>query len=267
MYKYRTVHVNVNFPIQMLNGPGDTLCRGQAALLSVAGAASYTWSPSAGLSATTGRMVSASPTTTTTYTAVGYDGKNCFTDTATFIVKVYPIPTVSAGADKTVNVGQTVTLMPVVSPDVNSVIWSPRTGIVTNIYPAIAVKPTMDMQYKVAVSNAGGCTAAATVNIHVLCNGANVFIPNTFSPNGDGANDVFFARGTGLFTIKDARIFNRWGEEIYAKYNFSANDAAAGWNGTYKGQPALPDVYVYMFDILCENNTTLIYKGNITLIK
>ena len=262
-----TAHVAVNYPFTMRPGPGDTLCIGQSAILTVAGANLYNWTPSTGLNTTTGNSVKASPSTTTTYTVIGYDGKNCFADTAHFNVKVYPIPTVSAGADKTINVGQTITLTPTVSADVTNVVWTPTVGLVSGNYPSINVKPTTDMQYKVSVSNPGGCTSNAVVNIFVLCNGANVYIPNTFSPNGDGANDIFYPRGTGLFTIKQARIFNRWGEQVYEKYSFNANDASAGWDGTYKGQKLVPDVYVYMFEILCDNNTTLVYKGNIALIK
>ena len=251
----------------MQNSPGDTLCKGQSAILSASGAVYYIWSPAMGLNITSGNTVNATPATTTRYRVIGSDGKNCFTDTAYFLVKVHPIPTVAAGADKTINVGQTITLTPSLSTDVTNVVWSPANGIVSNNYPSVSVRPTMDMEYKATVTNAGGCTASDILSIHVLCNGANVFIPNTFSPNGDGANDIFYPRGTGLFTIKQARIFNRWGEEVYAKYSFNANDPTLGWDGTFKGQKLTPDVYVYMFEIQCENNTTMVYKGNIALIR
>ena len=117
------------------------------------------------------------------------------------------------------------------------------------------------------VFNGGGCTSSDLVTVFVLCNGANVFIPNTFSPNGDGANEVFFPRGTGLFTIKSARIFNRWGEVVFEKYNMTPNQASAGWDGTFKGQKLGTDVFIYMFEIICENKTVLIYKGDIALIR
>ncbi|MFC4262299.1 PKD domain-containing protein [Ferruginibacter yonginensis] len=260
------IKVSVKYPFQMQRGSGDTLCKGQSALLNVSGAASYIWSPSTGLNNTTSATVTATPSTTTNYMVVGTDDKNCFKDTAYFPVKVYPIPTVTAGADKTINVGQTITLTPTISNDVTNVVWTPSLGVVSNVYPSINIRPTTDMQYKVTVSNAGGCTANATVNIIVLCNGANVFIPNTFSPNGDGANEVFYPRGTGLFTIKQARIFDRWGQEVFSRYSFAANDASKGWDGTYKGKKLGSDVYVYVFEIQCENNTTMMYKGNIALI-
>ena len=117
------------------------------------------------------------------------------------------------------------------------------------------------------VSNAGGCNASDLLNVIVLCNGANVFIPNTFSPNGDGANEQFYPRGTGLFVIKTARIFNRWGELVFEKYNMKANEAGGGWDGTYKGQKLAPDVFVYMFEIVCDNDAVLLYKGDVALIR
>ncbi len=262
-----TVQVGVKFPFQMQGGNRDTLCVGQSGLLTVSGAATYAWSPTTGLNTSTGATVTASPTTTTNYMVEGTDDKNCFKDTVWFPVKVYPIPTVSAGANKTINVGQTITLTPTMSADVTNVKWTPTTWLVSSSTPSITVKPNLETQYKVTVENQGGCTASSLVNIYVLCDGANVFIPNTFSPNGDGSNDVFYPRGTGLFTIKQARVFNRWGEEVFARYSFKANDASFGWDGTFKGQKMATDVYVYMIEILCDNNSTLVYKGNIALIK
>ncbi|MEO6537964.1 MAG: PKD domain-containing protein [Ferruginibacter sp.] len=262
-----SVNVGVKLPFRMQRSPGDTLCAGQSAILTASGAFTYTWSPSAGLNNTNSSRVVAKPEVTTNYMLVGADEFGCFKDTAYFPVKVYPVPTVTAGPDQTINVGQSITLTPKVSPDVQSVIWTPTGSIFRSSYPSIAIKPTQTTQYKVEVANAGGCVASSQVTVYVLCNGANVFIPNTFSPNGDGANEVFYPRGTGLFSIKSARVFNRWGELVYEKNNFQPNDAGAGWDGTYHGQKLLPDVFVYMFEIICDNNTTLVYKGNIALIR
>lgn len=261
------VRVSVKFPFQMMGGSKDTLCLGQSEILNVSGAATYAWTPTTGLNTATGPTAKATPLVTTNYMVIGKDDKNCFSDTAYFPVKVYPIPTVTAGANKTINVGQTITLTPTFSADVINVKWSPTSWLVSSATPSITVKPNLETQYTVKVSNLGGCSASASVNIYVLCNGANVFIPNTFSPNGDGNNDVFYPRGTGLFTIKQARIFNRWGEEVFARYSFKANDASLGWDGTSKGQKLGVDVYVYMIEIQCDNNSTLVYKGNIALVK
>ncbi|MEI9955521.1 MAG: gliding motility-associated C-terminal domain-containing protein [Ferruginibacter sp.] len=143
--------------------------------------------------------------------------KVCFKDTGYVTIKVYPVPTVEAGNDKTINVGQSVDLMPTVSADVSSVIWTPTQSIVRNNYPGVTVQPRETTEYTVEARNAGGCKTRDRVTVFVICNGANVFVPNTFSPNGDGVNDIFYPRGTGLFSIKTLRVFNRWGEIVFGK--------------------------------------------------
>ena len=100
-----------------------------------------------------------------------------------------------------------------------------------------------------------------------MCNNANIFVPNTFSPNGDGANDIFYPRGSGIFKIKNLKVYNRWGQIVFERSNVNANDASEGWNGSYKGEKLPPDIFVYVLEVVCENNTTLIFKGNIALIK
>ena len=262
-----SIIVSVKFPFTMIHGRGDTLCVGESASLTASGAATYLWSPTTGLNNNTSSTVNASPTATTNYMLVGTDSLGCFKDTAYFPVVVYPIPVVAAGPDITINVGQTITITPTISADITSAVWSPTTSIVNAIFPSVTIKPKETTQYRVDVYNGGGCTSSDLVTVFVLCNGANVFIPNTFSPNGDAANEVFFPRGTGLFTIKSARIFNRWGEVVFEKYNMTPNQASAGWDGTFKGQKLGTDVFIYMFEIICENKTVLIYKGDIALIR
>jgi gliding motility-associated-like protein len=267
-----TVQVRVKYPFDINVSRGDTLCRGGSVRLFVQsapgaqGTFSYAWTPATGLSNATSATPLATPTTTTVYRVVATDDRGCFTDTALVPITVYPIPTVNAGNDVTINVGQTTDLVPVLSPDVTNVVWTPTAGIFRTNYPSITVKPPQTTEYTVEVSNPGGCRATDRVTVFVICNGVNVFIPNTFSPNGDGANDVFYPRGSGLFRIKTLRIFNRWGEVVFEKNDFNPNDVTSGWNGTYKGVKLNPDVYVYTAEVVCDNSTILVLKGNVALI-
>jgi gliding motility-associated-like protein len=73
--------------------------------------------------------------------------------------------------------------------------------------------------------------------------------------------------GKGVSIIKSLRIFNRWGEVVFERSNFSPNDPSVGWDGTFKGKQLSPDVYVYVFSILCFNNQIIELKGNVTLLK
>jgi len=119
----------------------------------------------------------------------------------------------------------------------------------------------------VQIQDRYGCKNSGGVTVKVVCNGQNFFIPNTFSPNGDGINDIFYVRGTGLFRVNSMMIFNRWGELVFEKKNFSVNDPLAGWDGTYKGKRATTDVYIYQVEIVCDNGEITKYSGNIALIQ
>ncbi len=262
-----TVIVGVQQPFAIQNSLGDTMCIGGTARLFATGADSYIWSPVTGLNSAVIASPLARPNTTTTYRVIGTDKYSCFADTGYVTVRVFPLPTVYAGNDTTINIGKSVELTPVVSNDVDKILWSPAQTIIRYNLPSVTVKPFETTEYTVEVRNEGGCINRDKVVVHVICNGSNIYLPNTFSPNGDGANDIFYPRGSGLFTIKTLRIFSRWGEVMYEKNNFKANDASAGWNGTFKGALLTPDVYVYTVDVICDNSTVLTLKGNVALIQ
>jgi large repetitive protein len=73
-------------------------------------------------------------------------------------------------------------------------------------------------------------------------------------------------RGTGIM-VKSFRVFNRWGEVIFEKLNFAANDSRYGWDGKIRGVPAPPNVYVYTAEVVCDNGASYTYKGNTTILK
>jgi gliding motility-associated-like protein len=127
--------------------------------------------------------------------------------------------------------------------------------------------PQFTTKYAVNVTDRHGCTAKGEVTVKVVCTGQNFFIPNTFSPNGDGSNDVFYPRGSGLDRAKVLRIFNRWGEIVFEKYDMPINVGSAGWDGNWKGKKANADVYVYQLEIYCKNGELITYSGNVALIR
>lgn len=87
-----------------------------------------------------------------------------------------------------------------------------------------------------------------------------IFVPNVFTPNGDGKNDVLKVFGNYIATI-DLRIFTQWGEMI-----FQTNDPAAGWDGKHKGQLQPVGVYVYTLKVVRQDGTTVTKKGSVNLI-
>jgi gliding motility-associated-like protein len=143
----------------------------------------------------------------------------------------------------------------------------PDLNLDCNDCPAPVATPKSNTTYTVNATDAFGCIASGDITVMVTCNNNNFFIPNTFSPNKDGVNDFFYPRGTGLVTIQSLKIFNRWGEPVFEKKNFSPNNATAGWDGNFKGKPAVPDVYIYSIEIICENSQMIPFRGNVMLLR
>ena len=121
--------------------------------------------------------------------------------------------------------------------------------------------------FTVDVLSDHGCKASDSVTILLYCDNSQVFIPNAFTPNGDGENDVFYPRGIGVKMIKTFRIYNRWGELLFERANITLNDASNAWDGSYKGGDPKPDVYVYIMEALCYTGEDITIKGDVTIIR
>jgi gliding motility-associated-like protein len=266
---FDTVNITVFQPIQTDVSPDRTICQKQSINLQATGsAASYIWTPAQNLSSTTISNPVASPMTTTQYRVVGYDGHNCFTDTAFVTITVNPTPDINLGPDVTLSTG---TVYPLTSVFQNGPIvswqWTPPANLncITCPDPSATVKD--DITYRVLITNTYGCTATDSINIKTFCEGSQVFVPNAFTPDGDGRNDVLMVRAKGIELVKSFRIFTRWGELIFEKTNFSPNDPAYGWDGKIKGVTGAAEVYVYTAEVICTNLQTYMFKGNTSILK
>ncbi|PWT74890.1 MAG: hypothetical protein C5B59_10095 [Bacteroidetes bacterium] len=267
-----TVTVTVNQPVTVTANPTlDSVCIGKGVQLSASGAALYTWTPAAGLSNPSIANPVASPTATTVYQVIGSDSKMCFFDTASVQVTVFNYPSINLGPDATLLVGSSYQIPGTGSPDIVSITWSPLNTLDFGACAAPCAAPLATPQktttYIATATNNGNCSLSDSLKITVICNNNNFFVPNTFSPNGDGVNDRFFIQGKGINIIPSITIFNRWGQIVFQKKDFAPNDPSAGWDGTFNGKPAPVDVYVYTIEIICDNSTLIPYHGNVTLIR
>jgi len=265
--KTDSVLIKVKQPFLLTVSPGDSICVGETTHLSASGADQYNWFPTTGLNHPNSSATSANPNSTTIYRVIARDNDNCFTDTATVTIVVSPLPTVNAGNDMTISSGTPGQLNATGSTDVTNWSWTPQYYLSCYSCPTPKAEPKQTTTYTITAKNAAGCTTKDEVTVFVTCNKGNLYIPNTFSPNGDGMNDRFYPRGTGIGIIRSFRVFNRWGELVYEKVNFNANDAGTGWDGTYKGHKLSPDVFIYTCEVVCENNQVMLYKGDVTLIQ
>jgi gliding motility-associated-like protein len=121
----------------------------------------------------------------------------------------------------------------------------------------------------VQAKNAAGCIASDKVKVIVSNEDASggLFIPNTFSPNSDGANDIFYARSAGSIKINRFKIMNREGATVFEKNNFYTNDVSSGWDGTYRGSKLAIDVYVDGVEIICLDGKLKVISGNVSLVR
>ncbi len=266
-FAFDSVLLSVIKPFQMKVGPDDTLCIGEITNLEAFNARTYLWSPPTGLNGTNGSHPIAKPSVTTKYQVIGYDGYNCFTDTGYVLITVGPKPRVNLGPDKTLSTGTLLTLNAITQngPIINYS-WTPAPELSCNNCPSPTTIVKYNSFFTVEVTNTFGCKASDTLMINPICKSAQVFIPNAFTPDGDGLNDILMVRGQGI-TIKSFRIFNRWGELVFEKENFYPNDPKFGWDGKVRGIPATPDVFVYTAEVFCDNGIPYTYKGNITVLK
>lgn len=142
--------------------------------------------------------------------------------------------------------------------------WTPSDNVTPIDGKDVKITPLESTLYTVIVTDKFGCQISDTISIYVLdviCQEPYVFVPNAFSPNNDGINDILYVRGEILEKINFA-IYNRWGEKL-----FETTDKNIGWNGLYKNKICEPGVYVYYLQATCIGGLEYIHKGNITLIR
>ncbi|GAA4337101.1 PKD domain-containing protein [Flaviaesturariibacter amylovorans] len=188
-------------------------------------------------------------------------------DTVIQSMMVHDLPTITLPETLSKFVGVPAILPAQYSSGVQTYNWSPANDLNCTDCPQPVATPKFTTRYTVTATDSNSCRNSASIQLIVLCQGAKIFVPNTFSPNGDGANDVFGIQGSGMARVKSLRVFNRWGEVVFERRDFPVNDAGAGWDGTYKGQKAAPDVYIYQLEVYCENSDVIRTEGNVALIR
>lgn len=170
-----------------------------------------------------------------------------------------------------VGLGDSVRIDPVITSalPIDSVSWSPRDFLIfsaDSLRPF--VRPLDDKTYTLRIVDVNGCIADAQLAIELERN-RNVFVPNIFSPNDDDNNDFFAPfSGAGVKSINYMRIFDRWGELLFERKSIPVgDDPSKGWDGKFNGVYVQSGVYVYIIDVTFEDGNTLIYRGDITVIR
>ena len=181
------------------------------------------------------------------------------------VLTVNPAPTVTLGQIFAVPYGGAATLTPQVSGDIVRYSWSPATGLSDTAVLNPKADPLSTTVYTLSVTGSDGCVAEAGVKVDVY---TQLRIPNAFTPNGDGRNDVFYVLGGPPdLVINEFAVFNRWGQCVFAVHDAPANDPSYGWNGRENGEPAPVGTYVYVVSAHSSAGSVQTYRGTVELIR
>jgi len=212
--------------------------------------------PATGLSNPAAASTYAKPATTTTYTVTA-TGANACTDSLQVKISVFKKPVVYAGEDLVLINGQSALLNAVLDTAGINYFWSPVDFLNDPLSIRPITQPNRDIEYTLhAVSGLGCGVSTDTVLIKVF---NDLFIPNAFTPDGDGKNDRWEIKALSAYSQAKLLLFNRFGELVFA-----SNGASDYWDGNYKGKKAATGTYVYVIDL--KNGSPMI-KGEVLVIR
>ena len=262
--------VTINFIGSLLTlSANDSICVGESTLITATNSNpsitfDYVWTPDTIIvNPSITNQIEVIPNVTQYVYVTASSSTGCVVNDSILIyVGNIPNGTITATASEYyVPEGATVTLYG--NPSGYSYQWTPITGLATpNAQNTEAVVEGSTI-YTLYASD-GICTKSDTVEIKTypfICGEPYLYVPNAFSPNGDGENEILYVRGA-LVKEMIFRIYDRWGELI-----FESLERSNGWDGTHREKPMDPDVYDYYLKVTCVNDVETIIKGNITLLK
>ena len=143
--------------------------------------------------------------------------------------------------------------------------WSTEAGL--SCYDCLTpdATPTETTTYTITAISMDGCETSEEITVNIEKK-RDVYVPNIFSPNGDGLNDRFtIFGGPEVLSILDFSVYSRWGDLVYNKTNFPANDTFLGWDGTFNGQKVVAGTYIWRSQILFVDGEEFESHGTVNL--
>lgn len=155
------------------------------------------------------------------------------------------------------------TLFDVDPSQIRQIEWFANGQLIEGAGAALGVSPAVTTRYEVISTDENGCTSQAWVDVRVDRRGL-YYVPNAFSPNGDGRNDIFtiYAKPAVMLTVQRLQIYDRWGSRV-----FEQSEEGQGWDGTYRGQLAPSGLYVFHAEAKLADGAVEIISGELLLLR
>lgn len=174
---------------------------------------------------------------------------------------------IDLGSDLEINLGDSVELQIMTNSIHSNIQWTPSSFLNCDTCLSTFAHPTQTVNYQVTIFNEFGCFAMDEILIQVNQTDG-VYIPNVFSPNGDGINDSFtIFSDASISKVNYLRIFDRWGAMIFETTDTPTNDVDLGWNGSFNGQKMQAGIYVFSAELEGVDGTLQKMKGEVVLLK
>jgi gliding motility-associated-like protein len=193
------------------------------------------------------------------------DSTGCVNDLDIF-VPLGESPTINLGSERSILSGDSVLLNFTSTLFPEFINWDPGSVVSCPTCPVTYAFPSESQYITLMLEDSSGCTATDSILILVFVP-KEVFIPNVFSPNGDGINDLFYLQANNFaLEIEYLIIADRWGDVVFEQRNFPINDPTFGWDGTLDGKMMFPAVYTYLARIRFTDEI-IPYSGTVTLLR
>lgn len=245
-------------------GPDQAICPewGSNMQLNASGGSSFLWTPSTFLNnRNLPNPVAIRPTASIRYIVAVTDTLGCpkpVRDTVWVIV--HPRVIANAGpADTIVVLGQPLLLH---ATGGISYLWSPATWLNSDTIQSPLAFPQGNIRYTVTATSVNGCTASDFIDVTVYRIDPDMYVPNVFTPNGDGKNDIFRPILIGMKELHYFRVYNRFGQMVY-----STTEIGKGWDGIYLGKGQDPATFVWYAEAVTYKGDVRFKKGSVVLVR
>ncbi|MFT5167037.1 MAG: gliding motility-associated-like protein [Saprospiraceae bacterium] len=184
------------------------------------------------------------------------------------IAEISPGFSMELGGNQIISLGESISLLPIISNGIGLIYnWSSYNGqyLECDNCSTQSFLPFESDHYFLTVTDANGCSLSDSMEV-IVNQAYNIYVPNVFTPNGDGINDLLFINGINGTMVTYFRIYNRWGGLVFEAKDFPANESAFGWDGYIKGKEIPSGVFIWIAKVRFVDGEVRRFQGDVTVL-